>query len=157
MSGVGAKVAPPRFRRSHRMTNIAPLSALVGRVLIALFFILAGWAKLGDIPGNMAFTVSGGLPGWFVFPALALEIGGGLALLAGWQTRLAALGLAVSVAAGVLYHYLPAQGLEPSQAYVQILLFQKNLAIAGGLLVLAGLGAGAWSLDARQHRAIAAA
>ena len=140
------------------MTNVASLSALVGRVLIALFFILAGWAKLGDLAGSMAFTASGGLPGWFVFPALALEIGGGLALLAGWQTRLAALGLAAfSVAAGVLYHYLPAQGLEPGQAFVQVLLFQKNLAIAGGLLVLAGLGAGAWSLDAHQGRAIAAA
>ena len=140
------------------MTNVASLSALVGRVLIASFFILAGWAKLGDIPGNMAFTASAGLPGWFVFPALALEIGAGLALLVGWQTRLAALGLAAfSVVAAVLYHYLPAQGLEPGQAYVQILLFQKNLAIAGGLLVLAGLGAGAWSLDARQGRALAAA
>ena len=82
-----------------------------------------------------------------------LLLGAGIAILVGWQTRLAALGLAVfTVAAGVLYHYLPAQGLEPAQAFVQILLFQKNLAIAGGLLVLAGLGAGAVSLDARQGR-----
>ena len=135
------------------MTNLASLSTLAGRVLLAAFFVPAGFAKLGDIAGNMAFTASGGLPGWFVFPALALEILGGLAILVGWQTRLAALGLGVfTLAAGVLYHYLPAQGLEPAQAFVQILLFQKNLAIAGGLLVLAGLGAGAVSLDARQGR-----
>ena len=68
-------------------------------------------AKLGDIAGNMAYTASGGLPGWFVFPALALEILAGLAILVGWQTRWAALGLAVfTLAAGVLFHYLPAQG-----------------------------------------------
>ena len=140
------------------MTNFASLSALVGRVLIALFFVPAGFAKLGDIAGNAAFTASAGLPGWFVYPALALEIVAGLAILVGWQTLWAALGLAVfTVAAGVLYHYVPAQSLEPAQAFVQTLLFQKNLAIAGGLLVLAGLGAGAWSLDARQQRVLAAA
>jgi putative oxidoreductase len=136
------------------MTNVSSLSALVGRLLLAAFFVPAGFAKLGDLAGNAAFTASGGLPGWFVYPAIALEIVGGLALLVGWQTRWAAFALAAfTVAAGVLYHYLPAQGLEPGQAFVQILLFQKNLAIAGGLLVLAGLGAGQLSLDARQGRA----
>ena len=135
------------------MLNASSLSALAGRALLAAFFVPAGFAKLGDIAGNAAYTASAGLPGWFVYPALALEIVAGLAILVGWQTRLAALGLAVfTVATGVLYHYLPAQGLEPAQAFVQILLFQKNLAIAGGLLVLAGLGAGAVSLDARQGR-----
>jgi putative oxidoreductase len=140
------------------MTNFASLSALAGRVLIALFFVPAGFAKLGDIAGNMAYTASGGLPGWFVFPALAIEIVGGLAILVGWQTRWAALGLAAfSVAAGLIYHYLPAQGLEGFDALLQTLMFQKNLAIAGGLLVLAGLGAGKVSLDARQARPVALA
>ena len=135
------------------MTNLAPATALLGRILIAFFFVPAGFAKLGDVAGNMAFTASAGLPGWFVFPAIALEIVAGLAILVGWQTRWAALALAAfTLAAGVLYHYLPAQSLEAGQAFVQTLLFQKNLAIAGGLLALAGLGAGAWSLDARQGR-----
>jgi putative oxidoreductase len=135
------------------MTSYASLSALAGRLLLAAVFLPAGIAKLGDLAGNIAYTASGGLPGWFVFPALALEILGGLAILVGWQTRWAALGLAVfTLAAGVLYHYFPAQGLEPAEAFVQMLLFQKNLAIAGGLFVLAGLGAGALSLDARQGR-----
>jgi putative oxidoreductase len=135
------------------MTNLAPAAALLGRLLIAAFFVPAGFAKVGDIAGNMAFTASAGLPGWFVFPALALEIVAGLAILIGWQTRWAALALAAfTLAAGVLYHYLPAQSLEGGEAFVQTLLFQKNLGIAGGLLALAGLGAGAWSLDARQGR-----
>ena len=140
------------------MTSFASLSALAGRILIALVFVPAGFAKLGDIAGNAAYTASAGLPGWFVFPALALEIVAGLAILVGWQTRFAALGLAAfSIVAAVLYHYIPAQSLEGFDAVLQTLMFQKNLAIAGGLLVLAGLGAGALSLDARQGRALATA
>ena len=97
------------------MTSFASLSALAGRILIALFFVPAGFAKLGDIAGNAAYTASGGLPGWFVFPALALEIVAGLAILVGWQTRFAALGLAAfSIVAAVLYHYIPAQASRAS-------------------------------------------
>ena len=140
------------------MTNVSSLSALAGRVLLALFFVPAGFAKLGDIAGNAAFTASAGLPGWFVYPALALEIVAGLAILVGWQTRAAALGLAAfTLVAGVLYHYLPAQGLEGWDAMLQTLMFQKNVAIAGGLLILAGLGAGQLSLDARQGRGLVTA
>ena len=140
------------------MTNFASLSTLAGRVLLALLFVPAGFAKLGDLAGNMAFTASGGLPGWFVFPALSLEILGGIAILVGWQTRWGALGLAAfAVVAGVLYHYIPAQTLAPDQAMVQTLLYTKNFAVAGGLLVLAGLGAGRLSLDARQGNAPALA
>ncbi len=140
------------------MTSFASLSALVGRVLIAAIFVPAGFAKFGDIAGNMAYTASGGLPGSFVFGAIALEILAGLAILVGWQTRWAALGLAAfSLLAGYLYHYLPAQGLEGWDAVLQMLMFQKNVAIAGGLLVLAGLGAGQLSLDARQGRGLVAA
>ncbi|PJN94750.1 DoxX family protein, partial [Amaricoccus sp. HAR-UPW-R2A-40] len=58
-----------------------------------------------------------------------------------------------AVVAGVLFHYVPAQSLEGMNAYVQILMFQKNLVIAGGLLVLGAFGPGALSLEARQGRA----
>lgn len=140
------------------MTNTASLTALAGRALIAFFFVSAGFGKFGDLAGNMAYTASAGLPGGFVYPAIALEILGGLAILVGWQTRTAALGLAAfSLGAGYLYHYLPAQGLEGWDALLQILMFQKNVAIAGGLMVLAGLGAGQWSLDARQGRRLVVA
>ncbi len=121
-------------------------------------FILAGWAKLGDIQGTMAYTASGGLPGFFVFPAIAIEIVGGLAVLVGWQTRWAALALAAfAVLAGVLYHYVPALGLEGYDRMAQIISFQKNLAIAGGFILLAATGPGVLSLDARQGRAPALA
>ncbi|HPG23211.1 MAG TPA: DoxX family protein [Amaricoccus sp.] len=139
------------------MINLSSLAALAGRVLIALVFIPAGFGKFGDIAGTMAYTASGGLPGVFGLGAGALELLGGLAILVGWQTRWAALGLAgFALLAGYLYHYIPAQGLEGFDAVLQTLMFQKNLAIAGGLLILAGLGAGGLSLDARQGRLVAA-
>jgi len=135
------------------MTNFASIAALIGRLLIAFVFIPAGFAKLGDLSGTFAYTASGGLPGFFAIGALALEILGGVAILVGWQTRWAALGLAAfTLVTGVLYHYLPAQALEGFDALLQTTMFYKNLAIAGGLLVLAGVGPGAFSLDARQGR-----
>ena len=135
------------------MTNTSSLLALAARVLLAFMFILAGWGKLGDISGAMAYTSSGGLPGFFVFPAIALELLGGLAILVGWQTRWAALGLAAfAVIAGILYHYIPALGLDGYDRVAQITNFQKNLAIAGGFLALASFGPGRFSLDERPDR-----
>ena len=135
------------------MTNTSSAGALVARVLLAFMFILAGWAKLGDIQGAMAYTASGGLPGFFVFPAIAVELLGGLAILVGWQTRWAALTLAgFAVIAGILYHYIPALGLDGYDRVAQITNFQKNLAIAGGFLALASFGPGRFSLDERPDR-----
>ncbi len=140
------------------MTNLTSTGALVARVLLSFMFILAGLGKLGDIQGSMAYTASGGIPGFFVFPAIAVELLGGLAVLVGWKTRWAALGLAgFAVLAAILYHYLPAQWLEGYERMGQILNFQKNLAIAGGFLVLAAFGPGGYSLDARSGHRLAAA
>lgn len=140
------------------MTNASSLGALAARVLLAFMFILAGWGKLGDIGGSMAYTASGGLPGVFVFPAIAVELLGGLAVLVGWQTRPAALALAAfAVVTGILYHYVPALGLEGYDRVGQIINFQKNLAIAGGFLLLAATGPGRLSLDARTGHRLAAA
>ncbi|HRO10779.1 DoxX family protein [Amaricoccus sp.] len=134
------------------MTNASSAGALAARVLLAFMFILAGWGKLGDISGTMAYTASSGLPGVLAFPAIAIELLGGLAVLVGWQTRWASLALALfCVVAAVFFHYLPAQGLEGMERMGQIISFQKNLAIAGGFLALAVLGAGRYSLDARAE------
>jgi putative oxidoreductase len=132
---------------NNTLSYLAPL----GRVLIAFIFIAAGFSKFGDIAGTMAYTASGGLPGVLGIAAAALEVAGGFAILLGWQTRAAALVLAAfTLVAGVLYHYLPAQGLEGFDQVLQLTMFNKNLAIAGGLLVLAAQGAGRLSLDARR-------
>ena len=139
------------------MTSYASVASLIGRILIAFVFIPAGLAKFGDLSGTMAYTASGGLPGAFGVAAGALEVLAGIAILVGWQTRWASLSLAAfALVAGYLYHYLPAQSLEGFDAMLQTLMFQKNIAIAGGLLALSGIGAGAFSLDARQGRLVAA-
>ena len=132
------------------MTNLQSSGLLVARVLLSFMFITSGFGKLGDVSGAMGYVASGGLPGFFAVPAIALEIGGGIAILVGWQTRIAALALAAfAIAAGILYHYIPAQGLEGMEAMGQMISFNKNLTIAGGFVALAAAGAGAYSADAR--------
>jgi putative oxidoreductase len=83
--------------------------------------------------------------------ALIVEIVGGLALIAGFGTRIAALVLAAfTLVASFFFHAYWA--VPADQQMVQNLLFNKNIAIVGGLLILAAFGAGAWSLDARRGR-----
>lgn len=141
------------------MTATQNAGLLAARILLAFMFILAGFGKLGDVSGTMAYTASGGIPGILAIPAIAVEILAGLAVLVGWQTRPAALALAAfTVVAGVLYHYIPAQGLEGFAQMSEINHFFKNVAIAGGFLALAVTGPGAWALEAYagQRRAAAA-
>ena len=126
---------------------------LTGRLLLALLFLPAGLMKIGGFAGTVGYIASKGLP----MPALgaviaiAVEVIGGLALLAGFGTRVAALVLAVfTVAASVIFH---AYWAVPAEAQmVQQLMFFKNIAVVGGLLVLAAHGAGGWSVDAKRQR-----
>jgi putative oxidoreductase len=126
------------------MTNT---SLLVARILLALLFIVAGLGKLGDVQGFAGYMASGGVPGFLAWPVILLEILGGLAILAGFQTRLFALALGgFSVLSGLLYHFDPADQMQMTQ-------LMKNLGLAGGFLLLATTGAGALSIDARMGRA----
>jgi putative oxidoreductase len=118
------------------------LSTLAGRFGLSLIFILSGVAKLGaGYAGTQGYMEAMGVPGALLPLVIAAEIGGGLAILAGALTRWAALGLAVfSVASAFLFHFdLGDQG--------QFINFMKNIAIAGGFLVLAAHGAGKFSVD----------
>jgi len=118
------------------------LSSFAGRFGLSLIFILSGFAKLGAgyaaTQGYMeAMGVSSGLLPLVIFA----EIGGGLAVLFGLLTRTAAIGLAVfSIVSAVLFHFnLADQG--------QFINFMKNIAIAGGMLMLFANGAGKFSVD----------
>ena len=124
--------------------------AVVGRVLLALMFIYAGYGKLTNIEGTAGYIASGGLP---MASALAgivglLELLGGLAIAVGFQARWAALALGLfTLAASLLFHKFWA--VPADQAFVQQLMFMKNLSVAGGLFTLAALGSGPVSVDAR--------
>jgi putative oxidoreductase len=125
---------------------------LSGRILLALLFLPAGIAKITGFAGTVGYISSVGLPlpQLAAAAALTLEIVGGLALLAGFGTRLAAPALAVfTLVASCIFHAYWA--VPADQQFVTQLLFFKNIAVAGGLLVLAASGAGAWSLDARRE------
>lgn len=129
------------------------LALLVGRLLLAFLFLPAGIAKLNGFAGTVGYITSVGLPMPQVAAALALvvEIGGGVALILGLYTRWAALALALfTLVASFVFHAYWAAPAD-AQAMVQ-LLFNKNIAVVGGLFILAACGAGAWSLDAKRAR-----
>ncbi|RCW70517.1 DoxX family protein [Pseudorhodoferax soli] len=124
--------------------------ALVGRILLAVLFIPAGFGKLTGFAGTVGYIGSVGLPLPQVGAALAIvvELGLGLALLVGFKTRLAALVLAVfTLAASFFFHNYWA--VPADKAMVQQLMFMKNVAIAGGLLAFVAFGAGRFSVDRR--------
>ena len=125
---------------------------LIGRLMIAALFLPAGLAKLSGFEGTVGYITSVGLPLPTVAAAVALavEVLASVALIVGFQTRIAAAVLAVfTVVASVFFHAFWAAA--PEQAFVQQLLFFKNIGVIGGLLVLVSSGAGAWSLDAKKQ------
>jgi putative oxidoreductase len=118
---------------------------LVGRVGLALIFVVAGYGKIGGYEGTAGYMESMGVPGSLLPLVIATELGGGVAILIGLFTRPIAIALAgFCVLSAVMFH--------GSGDQAQQILFLKNLAIAGGFLVLAANGAGAWSVDARLRR-----
>lgn len=119
-------------------------ATLIGRVLLAHIFLLSGISKIGGYEATAGWMDAMGVPGVLLPLVIALEIGGGLALIIGWQTRLAATALAgFSVVAALIFHANLADQM-------QMIMFMKNFAIAGGLLYITAFGAGAFSLDARR-------
>ncbi len=133
------------------MTQMNAFGLLVARLALAALFIVAGFGKLGNVEGFAGYMASGGIPAALAWPVILFEIGFGLALAVGLQTRLAALGLAAfCVVSGLLYHYVPGDQMQMTS-------FLKNIGLAGGYVALAIAGAGAWSVDAKFGRGAAAA
>jgi putative oxidoreductase len=120
---------------------------LLGRIGLSAIFILAGLSKLGAYAGTQQYMESAGVPGGLLPLVIALEVGGGLAVLSGAFTRWIAVALALfSVASAVLFH----ADLADQNQFIHL---SKNIAIAGGFLVLAAHGAGAFSVDGWRTRA----
>src|SRR5216684_9128631 len=122
--------------------NVGAAAALIGRILLAALFLHEAWSKLTGYAGALAYMQAFGVPGQLLPFAIAAELGCGLLILLGYQTRAAALMLAgFCVATAVLFH-----GKLSDRN--QLLHFEKDLAIAGGFLVLFTRGADTWALDA---------
>jgi len=128
--------------------------ALIGRLVLAWFFVPAGWGKIAGFAGTVGYATSAGLPlpEAGVAIGLAIELVGGLLLLVGFGTRWAALALALfTVVAAFFFHNYWA--MPEAQQMMQKLNFTKNLAIAAGLLAFAAFGAGRFSIDGRRRGA----
>jgi putative oxidoreductase len=118
-------------------------SHLAGRILLALIFIIAGAGKIADPAGTAGYMQSMGVPAILLWPTIALEVLGGIAIIVGFQTRLVAYALAIfTILAAAIFH---SNFADPMQQMI----FLKDIAIAGGFLLLASSGATACSIDKR--------
>ncbi|MDV6344875.1 DoxX family protein [Nitrosomonas sp. Is37] len=126
--------------------TVANVLFLIARVLIAYIFVMAGVNKLGvGYEGTAQYMASMGVSSFLLPLTIALEVGGGVALILGWQTRAIALLLAgFTVVAGIIFH-------GGSADQIQQIMLMKNISMAGGLLVLALTGAGRLSLDRKLY------
>lgn len=125
------------------MNNIIDL---VGRVFLSVIFFLSGFSKIGGYAATQGYMESQGVPGLLLPLVILLEIVAPVLVVIGWQTRLAAWALAgFSLLAALLFHMNFAEQM-------QMILFMKNIAIAGGFLLLAAHGPGALSLDHRNSK-----
>ncbi len=116
---------------------------LLGRILIAILFVPAGFGKLTGFQGAVGYAESAGMPvpALAIAAAIAIELGGGLLLLVGYKTRWVAAAMALfTVVAALFFH-------RDFADQMQMINFQKNLAIAGGLLAFTYFGAGPMSVD----------
>ena len=122
--------------------SVKDAAMLLGRVLLAALFLHEAWSKLTGYSAAVAYAQAFGLPGSLIPLAITLEVGCGLLILVGYHARAAALLLAgFCLATAVLFHAKLGNRNE-------LLHFEKDLAIAGGLLVLFARGAGSFALDA---------
>jgi putative oxidoreductase len=120
---------------------------LVGRLLLGQLFLMGGLSKLGDgYAGTAGYMQSVGLPEILLPAVIALEIVGGLMVIAGFKVKWAAYALAgFTLVAGVIFHSNFADQM-------QMIMFMKNVTIAGGLLLLSVHGAGVWSVDNKLEK-----
>ena len=127
------------------MNTLQSLAAPLGRILLSLIFVQSGIGKIAQYAGTQGYMESAGVPGALLPLVIAVELAGGLAVILGWHARLAAFLLAgFSLLSGLLFH-----GNFADQ--MQMILFMKNVALAGGFLMIVSHGAGPYSVDNRKR------
>ena len=128
--------------------NTTDLAALVGRILLAVIFIISGFGKITGFEGTAGYIAAKGLPMPQVVTALTIvvELGGGILLAIGYKARWAALALAVfTLLAAFIFHDFWA--VEAAQKMNQQINFLKNISIAGGMLMVFAFGPGRYSVE----------
>ena len=125
---------------------VEPAAALFGRFLLSALFLHEAWSKLTGYSLTIAYMQAFGVPAQLLPLAIAFELGCGLLIMFGYQTRIAALLLAgFCVTTAILFH-------TRFTDRNQLLHFEKDLAIAGGFLLVFAQGSGRWSMDALRMR-----
>jgi putative oxidoreductase len=140
------------MNRVSETDSMGDVAALLGRVLVAYFFIPSGWGKIMGFSGTVGYIAAKGVPLPEVCAAIAVavELGLALLLLVGWKARWAALGMTifVLVITPIFHGYW---SVPEAQVMMQKLNFGKNLAIAAGLFAFAAFGPGRLSVDGRRE------
>lgn len=122
---------------------MSKFSDLAARILLSAMFFMAGLSKIGAYAGTQGYMESQGVPGFLLPLVIGVEVIAPVLLVLGWQTRYAAIALAgFTAAAALMFHLNFADQIES-------IMFMKNIAITGGLLLLATHGAGELSLDSK--------
>ncbi|MGP4714798.1 MULTISPECIES: DoxX family protein [unclassified Psychrobacter] len=126
------------------MDKLQELSAPIGRLFLSMIFIFSGFSKITGYAGTAAYMESVGVPSMLLPLVIALEILGGIAVLVGFKARLVSLLIAgFSIVSAILFHQF---WNDESQMNP----FMKNIAMAGGFLMIFAHGLGAYSIDKDQ-------
>ena len=129
------------------MNNLSTFAAPIGRLLLAMMFLMSGLSKIGNFAGTQGYMDAMGVPGALLPLAIALEVLGGLAIIIGWQTKVMSGALAgFCVVSAALFH-------NDFSNQSEMIMFMKNVTIAGGFLLLIAHGPGAYALDNRVKSA----
>ncbi|MDH4020305.1 MAG: DoxX family protein [Xanthomonadales bacterium] len=128
------------------MNQIQTIAAPAGRILISLIFVTSGFSKVSGYTATQGYMEAMGVQGMLLPLVIAVELLGGLAVMLGWHTRLAAFLLAgFSLLSALLFH-------ANFGDQMQMIMFMKNISIAGGFLMIVSFGGGAFSLDNRSNK-----
>lgn len=141
------KTIPVGSEAGEASTNaLRNVSELAGRVLLAGLFLVTGVGKIGSYAATAGYMVAVGLPSALLPAVIATEVLGAIAIVAGWKTRITAFLLAgFTLLSALIFH-------NDFGDQVQLVMFLKNVSIAGGLLLLVANGAGRLSVDGRAAK-----
>jgi putative oxidoreductase len=129
--------------RESTVNAVQNVSELAGRILLAVLFLLSGLGKIGAYAGTSAYMSSLGVPAALLPVVIAAEVLGALAIIVGWKTRVTAVLLAgFSLLTALIFH-------RNFGDQIQMIMFLKNVSIAGGFLLLVAHGSGPLSIDRR--------